>query len=130
MFSTLQNLSPWTPDKELKWMEARKHIQFVIKVYRMQLEAGRWFLHEHPAKAMSWDLKEIRKLGNEQGVLISEADQCMYGLTTWDADGSRRPAQKRTKFMTNSPAISAELQRKCRGAHKHQQTRSYHDMFD
>ena len=61
MFSTLQNLSPWTPDKEQKWIEARRHMKFVVKIYRMQLEAGRWFLHEHPARATSWGLREIRK---------------------------------------------------------------------
>ena len=31
------------------------------------------------------------------------------------------PAKKKTKFMTNSHAIAAELKRVCKGEHEHQQ---------
>ena len=78
MFSTLQNLTAWTPDKGKRWVEARSHMKFMVEVYRKQLEAGRLFLHEHPARATSWGLREIRKLAASQGVFISEVDQCMY----------------------------------------------------
>ena len=121
MFSTLQNLTAWTPEKGKRWVEARSHMKFMVEVYRKQLEAGRFFFQEHPARATSWGLREIRKLAASQGVFISQADQCMYGLNTWGPDGRKEPAQKRTRFMTNSQAISHQLRRKCPGAHRHQQ---------
>eukprot|EP00973_Karenia_brevis_P080860 11217079-Karenia_brevis.AAC.1 len=62
MFSNLQNLTPWTPERVNELGEAREHIQFVVKLYAKQIEAGRVFLHEHPANATSWDLEEIAEL--------------------------------------------------------------------
>ena len=121
MFSSLQALSGWNEQKSKRWTEARRHIKFVVEVYRKQLSEGRLFLHEHPARAISWDLKEIRKLQREFGVIICEADQCMYGLKTWDSEGRLVPAKKRTKFMTNSEGIARRLQRRCPGKHRHQQ---------
>ena len=88
-------------------VEAKKHIKFVVGLYRIQLEGNRWFLHEHPSGASSWDMQEIRKLEEETGVRISVADQCQYGLRTWSKNRKVRDkaARKRTKFMT----ISKEL---------------------
>ena len=54
----------------------------------------------------------MQELGSEVGVFITSADQCAYGLTTTGPDGEA-PAQKPTKFMTNSPCIAEELKRKC-----------------
>ena len=35
-------------------LEAIKHLHFVVSLYKLQLESGRHFLHEHPAGATSW----------------------------------------------------------------------------
>ena len=80
------------------------------------------FLHEHPAQATSWDLIEIRKMAIREGVTVTVADQCMYGLKTWSENKKRydTPARKRTKFMTNSPCIAEELSKRCKGKHVHQ----------
>ena len=32
----------------------RRHFEFCTKLYDMQWNAGRYFLHEHPAEASSW----------------------------------------------------------------------------
>ena len=102
--------------------EAREHIRFVISIYRIQIEGGRWFLHEHPAGATSWQMEEMKKLERATGVRINIADMCMYGMVTpkEGAKGEMAPARKRTKFMTNSYWIGAELMRKCDGRHVHQ----------
>ena len=34
--------------------EGRVHLQFCAELYQMQLDAGRFFLHEHPKNATSW----------------------------------------------------------------------------
>ena len=92
-----------------------------MSLNRKQLEGGRLFLHEHPAGASSWGLEEVRGLEKEMGVTVVTADQCMYGLTTWGRKrGTRAPARKRTKFMTNAEYIAHELNRRCDGSHEHQ----------
>lgn len=53
-FSALQGLTKWRMDPK-KWdalMEkGLRHMRFAIKLYRIQAEQGRWFLHEHPNSA-------------------------------------------------------------------------------
>jgi hypothetical protein len=114
-FSTLQRMNPNDKNKTAKWLEAKEHIKFVVELYREQVKGGRWFLHEHPAMASSWDLEEMKNMEKEEGVKISIADQCMYGLETWTAGGAMGKARKRTKFMTNCEGIHKELQKKCDG---------------
>ena len=80
MFSALQNLRKWNKKAGEELEAAKEHIRFVVKLYKRQVEAGRWFLHEHPAGATSWQMAEVVKLSKELGVIINVADQCMYGL--------------------------------------------------
>ena len=119
MFSALQNLTPLSEEKQHRWREDRKHLQFVGELYK-QVKEGRWFLHFHPASATSWSLREITDV-MDMGVDVT-ADQCMFGLKTWGMDGkSWEPAMKKTSFMSNSPEILSELTRKCDERHRHQQ---------
>ena len=73
-------------------------MMFVITLYRKQIKEGRVFLHEHPAHATSWSMREVKKLAQTQGVLIYEADQCMYGLTTRSKGNRSAKAMKPTSF--------------------------------
>ena len=82
-FSQLQAFSPNSKSKAAKWREGVRHMEFVVKLYRKQLDAGRVFLHENPAHASSWALPVIRKMMAEVGVDVVETDQCMFGLKTW-----------------------------------------------
>ena len=85
MFSQLQHFSGKTFDKERREMlkQAAEHVKFVNKLYRIQLQQGRTFLHEHPAGATSWYMKEIQELMKDREVVATTADQCMYGLEKW-----------------------------------------------
>merc|ERR1712138_180337 len=67
-FSQLQAFSPDSKSKAAKWREGVRHMEFVVKLYRKQLDAGRVFLHENPAHASSWALPVIRKMMVEVGV--------------------------------------------------------------
>lgn len=120
MFSQLQKFTPWTPDKQRKADRDRRHMQFVVKLYRIQAEEGRLFLHEHPAHATSWKIPEVERLQRQQGVYTVTGDQCMYGLATRGKGGRYTPARKSTKFMSNSYHITNELSRKCDRTHIHQ----------
>ena len=83
-FSSLQNLNKergseaWTKE----YNKAVKHLEFMVKVYRKQMAAGRWFLHEHPENATSWSIKEMKEMAAEHGVQLTVVDQCAYGLKT------------------------------------------------
>ena len=41
-------------DYQFELHRARRHLEFMVKLYRRQAECGRYFLHEHPAHASSW----------------------------------------------------------------------------
>ena len=102
---------------------ARKHLEFCIKLYRIQLNEGRYFLHEHPASAKSWQEKAVTRLLMEEAVEKVVGDQCRYGLTS-RKDGVVGPAKKPTGFMTNSVCIARRLAKRCtnttqRQAHQH-----------
>ena len=98
-----------------------RHMEFVVKLYRKQVEGDRVFLHEQPAHATSWALPVIRRMMEEVGVDVVEADQCMFGLKTWGSSKHRLvPARKATKFMTNSRSVGKEFKVKCERGHEHQ----------
>ena len=95
-------------------------MQFVVQLYKCQIRNKRFFLHEHPATATSWQLDAIKQLARTEGVSVSRADLCMYGMRTWDESGKEAYAKKPTKFMTNSRSIAHELNMKCDRTHVHQ----------
>ena len=77
---------------------ATEHVKFCIELYRTQLNEGRYFLHEHPCSASSWEMPGIIELAAECDVDISTFDMCAYGLTVVDKDGEAL-AEKCTKVM-------------------------------
>ena len=113
-FSQLQSLIPDSERKAKQLAEGIKHMEFMAKLYKKQVDGGRIFLHENPAHAKSWALPCIKKLMREMGVFVVEADQCMFGLKTWGQNKSQLMlAKKPTRFMTNSQVLGRELARKC-----------------
>ena len=96
------------------------HLHFVASLYKIQLNAGRHFLHEHPAGATSWNddwIQQILKHGRVSSVI---SDQCEYGLLTPDAQGNPAPAKKPTRWMSSSPEMIKRLSRRCSKTHVHQ----------
>ena len=65
MFSRLQalNIHVQGPGWEAKFLieceKAVKHILFCLKLFRMQMHAGNYFLMEHPAYADSLKIPEV-----------------------------------------------------------------------
>ena len=101
--------------------EGRMHLEFMAKVYRKQYRRGRFFLHEHPATAVSWSEQSIDQIAKLPGVFVTKADQCQYSLVSNSDDGKPFPALKPTKFMTNAEPMSKLLMKRCTKDHKHQQ---------
>ena len=124
MFSVLQGLNQykngaeWNESFQRRKQEAIRHVEFCAALYRLQSASGRYWLHEHPNGASSWNLKTIAQLLRLPGVTRVRADQCAYGLTA-SVRGESRPAMKPTGFLTNSWCVARELTKRCPGNHKH-----------
>ena len=120
-FSVLQGLNKWRMDGKkwsALWEKGVRHIRFAIKIDRMQADAGRWFLHEHPNSASSWKLPEMLELMNQLGIQRTVAHMCRYGMKASDSMGSGR-VKKPTGFLTNSEFLRDHLSNKCLGGHRH-----------
>ena len=90
-FSTWQYLNAQRFPDDGRRQEARKaaevHLEFVASLYRDQLDAGRYFLHEHPRWATSWSVACIEKIAGHPKVQTVHGDQCQYGAQTQSSDG-------------------------------------------
>ena len=106
------------PGKQKTWHQAKRHLNFMCKIYKIQIDAGRWLLHEHPVTAGSWKERCILDVMREGGVRTTVTDQCMFGLTTTTTTSTGR-ARKRTRFMSNAGCILDELSVTCDGSHFH-----------
>ena len=65
-FSQLQGLNKAKRDKDKatirkEWQEGRRHTQICLELYRIQLKAGRHYIHEHPRGSAAWRLPEVRQ---------------------------------------------------------------------
>ena len=128
-FSMLQELNKFNQRFNEDWLarfndnliKAKNHIRFCIVLYKMQMDEGRYWLHEHPWSARSWDMPEMEELLKDPRVQVAHADQCQYGLTAKVQAGSdeRGPAKKPTGFIGNAWAIISRLRRRCDGGHVH-----------
>ena len=85
--------------------EAVQHLHFFMGLYKLQLEKGRHFLHEHPATASSWADPLVKRLMNQLDVFTVVSDQCKYGLLTPGFRGEPMPAKKTTRWVSSSPQM-------------------------
>ena len=98
--------------------QAVRHHELCIALYREQIKAGRYFVHEQPASASSWSLYCTREVGRMKGVVTVRADMCQFGPKTVHK-GHEGYARKPTRFMTNSPLMAVKLGRVCSRGHEH-----------
>ena len=106
-------------DIRRKLEDGIKHVAFALKLCKIQAEAGRKFVFEHPASATSWKLAIMEVLLHRSDVYRVEFDFCMMGMMSRDKEGEA-PAKKPTTVMTNSKAIAEVLGKaKCDGRHRH-----------
>ena len=122
-FSILQGLNRAKMDPvkwENMWNKGVRHMQFAVKLYRIQHEAGRFFLHEHPASASSWKLPEMQSLMTDLGIKKTSSHMCRFKMMSEDEQG-RGLVKKPTGFLTNSDHMKQALDKQCLGGHRHVQ---------
>ena len=79
-FSSCQALNVarlgWTAkDVKRRRAEGELHTRFCCELCKLQAEANRYFLHEHPANTTSWLLSEVREMLESNGVQRVVCDQ-------------------------------------------------------
>ena len=100
--------------------DAREHLKFVCRLCQIQADAGRYYIHEHPHQATSWQetcVLDVQRRTRGQRLVF---DMCEYGMTTVTPDGETLPVRKTTGLLTNVPAAAAvHLSNRCQGNHRH-----------
>ena len=94
---------------------AKLHLDFVVSLYVEQIQAGGYFLHEHPQWATSWQLPTVKELLDVDGVERIHADQCQFGAEAQRGGQKGSPILKPSGFMSNAPKILEALGRRCAG---------------
>ena len=120
-FSRLQQLNyPKVPPEEVqeRIKYGKRHLDFCIELYTIQMNNGIYFLHEHPWTATSWNYKPMQNLMQKNGVIKVRGDMCMFDMVQEDGEGVGQ-IKKPTGFVTNAPEIAKQLQRVCNGRHRH-----------
>ena len=113
-----RNLAP-ERDEALR-KEAVKHLHFIAILYKLQLDAGRHFVHEHPTGATSWNDEWIQRLRGHPSADVVTSDLCEYGLLTPESNGIPTNAKKPKRWTSSSPHMLKRRSRRCNGDHNHQ----------
>ena len=50
--------------------EGKKHLRTAVRAYWKQMEEGRYFVHEHPKGAKSWEEKCMKNLMSDERVFV------------------------------------------------------------
>ena len=83
------------------------HMDFVVLLYEEQVAGGRYFLHQHPRHADSWDLKSVRRLRSTPGVEFVHGDQRQFDVQIQHGTFEGH--------LTNSTKLGEALAVRCEG---------------
>lgn len=111
-FSNFQGLSRKKRDAKVVEVEMKRavsHLEFCMEVYKMQITAGRFSMHEHPHSALFWRHRSVVEIMAMRGV---GRVTCAFGMVAVDERGEA-PAKKSTTIMSNSPEILKQVDRLC-----------------
>ena len=91
------------------------HLNCVCSLYEEQVQGGRFFIHEHPARATSWEEPAVKRVMKLPEVRVSRVDACQYGMVG-DYRGESLPVKKPTKWMSNMRGVNEALSKTCGGS--------------
>ena len=114
-YSVLQNLNKGKMDVEnfrQRRLEAKNHLEFCCELYKKQMARKKFFLHEHPDLAESWEEDAIKQLAESPEVWRVKGDMCRHGMKSTDEQGEGA-VKKRTGFMTNSEEVARQVALLC-----------------
>ena len=94
--------------------EGRHHLRFCMALYRIQMENGLYFLHEHPYSATSWRDDAVQDILTTPGVKMVRGDMCAFGMWQNTTEG-KKLVMKPTGFMTNAEGDSRGIRMQMHG---------------
>ena len=107
-FSVLRNwfgpkMHPEKLKKELQ--RARNHLAFMFDLYEIQAKAGRYYLHEHPSGASSWNEPVVVDfIASQPDVILTSSPMCAFGMRAQTRTGKVEDmAYKRTRWSLILP---------------------------
>ena len=100
-----------------KWDEGVHHVDISMTGASLQLKKKKKFMYEHPERAKSWELPQVKAVRAHPSVLAVEFDQCMLNLRA----PNNKLMKKRTRIMTNCVWLARTLSSyQCDRSHEHQ----------
>ena len=78
------------------------------------MQGGRYFIHEHPATATSWEDPAVKRVMKLPEVRVSRVDACQYGMEGIYR-GEAMPVKKPTKWLSNMRGVNEALSKTCTG---------------
>ena len=106
-----------------------RHLKTSVAFYKMQIAAGRYFLHEHPAGATSWDEPVIQQLQLLPGVFTVQGPMCAWSMKMDTAARGCLHVYKRTRWITNSPVLARLLDTVCSNSEGKQPWHVHHALL-
>ena len=109
----------------------KRHIRFCVELYKMQVEAKRHFVHEHPARSKAWNmpelmnLKEMIELTMNPAVGMIELDMCAFGMTSQDEAGEGL-VKKTTRILSTSEEVLRRLSKRCENSGRSDEEKHRH----
>ena len=87
-------------EKDDELHRARVHMQFVCRMYKLQHDEGRYFLHEHCQSELPWRKDFVEEIQEMTGAKLMSVSQGNCNLSS---------SEKSTVMVTNCPAIAFTL---------------------
>ena len=125
LFSRLRELNKHMYLDTCEWMrqfdDRMQQPNRYVEIYNDQREQGKYFVHEHPWLATSWDVDCITKLLTNDAGRRVQTHMCQFGMVarTGKVGSEDGPVLKPAWFLTNSAHIAKELHRLCPRDHQH-----------
>ena len=97
-------------DDELR--RARVHMQFVCRMYKLQHEEGRYFLHKHCQSEWPWRKDCGEEVQEMNGVKLMSVNQGSCSLSSVRRERNVELNEKPTMMVTNCPVIAFTLNKR------------------
>ena len=98
---------------EAKRQRGLRHLHTSLDFYKKQIDEGRYFLHEHPDSATSWQDEKLKDLQQLPGVFTVKGPMCFWDMY-FDIPGKEAGyICKPTRWMTNSRILAEILDQRC-----------------
>ena len=91
-----------------------RHREFIIELYKIQMESGLYFLHEHPHGASSWQTPAMQEFILKNSVHLGVGHMCRHGMKV-----GGKLVYKPARWLSNGRLIVEALALRCSGDHEH-----------